>query len=328
LASNRFSKLCAGLLLLGVAAPRSVTAQPAASPPTAIDDDTRNSARKLGEEGNKLFAEGDFAGALDRYRRAEALVSVPTLGVRIARCLERLGRLVEATEKYVQVTRTEITPDSLPQHVEAVSQAKAELAALKPRVPSIVVQLDPPEGPAEVTIDDKPLPAALIGAGRSVDPGRHVIVAVRGGKSDKKVIEIGEGRTETVTLSVGAYVPPPSTRAEPSGLAEPLRIAGIVGLALGGASLVAFGVTGGLAMSQGADLEQRCGVELRCGTALHDDADGYNQLRLASTVTLWVGVGLAAVGGGLLVAGSVLDSNEASVGLRVGPTGAALTGAF
>lgn len=313
-------------LVLASGLPLPAHAQSTTETPSAVDDDTRNSARKLGEEGNRLFADGDYAGALDRYSRAEALVAVPTLGVRIARCLERLGRLVEAAEKYVQVTRTELAPGALPQHIEAVAQARAELAAVKPRIPSVIVRVQPPDGPVQVTIDDKPLPDALIGVGRSIDPGRHVIAAVRGDKRDEKVVEIVEGRTETVTLSVGVYVPPePKDTTSP---VVPLRVGGIVALSLGGASLVAFGVTGGLALSQRSDLEASCGAELRCDPRFHDDADGYNQLRLASTVSLWAGVGLAAVGGGLLVASSLLDTPDAKVGLRLGPGGAIMTGEF
>ena len=58
------------------------------------DDATKNSARRLGEEAGDLYDKGDYAGALDKYRRAFALVEVPTLGVRIARCLAKLGKLV------------------------------------------------------------------------------------------------------------------------------------------------------------------------------------------------------------------------------------------
>ena len=326
--STRLRSLSIGLLILAVgsAAP-SVSAQPAPAPKPAIDEETRNSARKLGEEGNKLFAENDFAGALDRYQRAEQLVSVPTLGVRIARCLAKLGRLVEATEKYVQVTRTELASDALPQHVEAVAQARAELEALKPRVPSVVVRIEPADGPVEVTIDDKPLPPALIGAGRSIDPGKHRIVAKRGDRTEEATLEIAEGEAKEVTIDVGAYVAPADAPAA-GGPSEPLLISGIALLALGGGSLIAFGVTGGLALGKESELRDSCGEALACGPAFHEDADGYNDMRLASTVTLWLGVGLAAAGTALVVAGSVVDSGDATVGLRVGPGGASITGTF
>lgn len=308
----------------GMFVPTRALAQP--SEPAPIDNDTRNSARKLGEEGNKLFAAGDFAGALDRYQRAEALVSVPTLGVRIARCLVKLGRLVEATEKYVQVTRATLPADALPQHVEAVTQAKGELAELKPRVPTVTIRIEPPEGPVEVTIDGKPLPPALLGAGRSVDPGRHEVIAKRGSKTKTATFEVAEGKSEEVTLDVGPFE---AATAEPGSTEtqDALRIAGIAMLAAGGASLVAFGVTGGLALSKESELKDSCGEALECGPALHEDADAYNQLRLGSTIALWVGVGLAAAGTVLIVVAET-TSPDAKVGLRVGPGGAAIAGSF
>jgi tetratricopeptide (TPR) repeat protein len=329
LASETASTLHAALALalagaVTLAVPRSAAAQPAESRP--IDDDNRNSARKLGEEGNKLFAAGDFAGALDRYQRAEQLVNVPTLGVRIARCLVKLGRLVEATEKYVQVSRVNLPPDALPQHAEAVEQAKGELAALKPRVPTVTIRIDPPEGPVDVTIDGKPVPPALLGAGRSIDPGRHEVVATRGSKTERATFEIAEGKSEEVTLVLGPAEA--STGSAPSTETEDaLRITGIALLAAGGGSLVAFGVTGGLGLSKRSDLEASCGEELRCGPALHEDVDAYNQLRLASTITLWVGVGLAAAGTVLVVAApAATPSGEVKVGF--GPGSVVVEGRF
>ncbi|NUO47967.1 MAG: hypothetical protein HOV80_03830 [Polyangiaceae bacterium] len=292
-----------------------------------IDEETRNSARKLGDEGNKLFAAGDFAGALDRYQRAEALVSVPTLGVRVARCLVKLGRLVEATEKYVQVTRVTLPADALPQHVEAVEQARTELEELKPRVPTVTIRIEPPDGPVTVTIDGKPLPPALVGAGRSIDPGRHEVIAKRGSKTKSATFEIAEGKSEEVTLDVGPYEAPTTEGGASTETQDALRIAGIVALAAGGASLVAFGVTGGLALSKESELKDSCGEELACGPALHEDADAYNGLRLGSTISLWVGVGLAAAGTVLIVVAET-TTPQANVGFRLGPGSAAITGSF
>src|SRR4051812_4084136 len=70
----------------------------------SLDDSTRSAARGLGEEGIALFDRGDYAGALARFERAEAVVRMPTLSLRAAWCLEKLGRLVEAAERYLVTT--------------------------------------------------------------------------------------------------------------------------------------------------------------------------------------------------------------------------------
>jgi hypothetical protein len=315
--------VCAVLFGVATLLASPARAQPAQPDPREVDDDTRNSARKLGEEGNRLFSEGDFATALDRYQRAEALVNVPTLGVRIARCLGKLGRLVEATEKYVQVARTELPETALPQHVEAVAQARAELADLKPKVPSVIIRVEPADGKVEVSIDGKPVPPALLGASRSVDPGKHVVVAQREGRVAKQTFDIGEGQTRQITLRVDA----PTAEGGATDVENGLRLGGIAALAAGGASLVAFGVTGGLALSKRSELEASCGAELRCGTSFHDDADAYNRLRLASTATLWIGAGLAATGAALVIAAPAASSRT-EIGLGVGPGALVFGGTF
>jgi hypothetical protein len=79
----------------------------------AIDPSTRAAARKLGEDAGKLFESGDYAGALEKYNLADQLVPAPTLGVRAARCLVKLGRIVEASERYLDVTRIKLEKSAL-----------------------------------------------------------------------------------------------------------------------------------------------------------------------------------------------------------------------
>ncbi len=293
-------------------------------------DDDRNSARVLGEEANTLFKEGAYAEALDRYRRAEALVPVPTLGLRIAHCLEKLGRLVEASEKYVAVTRTELAADALPQHVEAVARAREELGALQPRVPGLVVRLDPPSAAGvTVWIDDRALPAALIGARRSVDPGRRRVVARRADRSVAKDVDVTEGQTLEVVLVLGAPPPDalPKDGAPITGDATvPLRAAATIAFVASAAGVVTFAAAGLDGVSRRSDLERACGPKLLCPGHLGDDVDTYNQRRLASTIGLWVGVGLGAVGTALLVPTFVTSRSEVAVGLA--PLGLRVKGSW
>src|SRR5689334_620178 len=88
------------------------------------DDDP---AVQLTTEAAALFSDGRYADALDRYQRADALVRRQTIVLRVARCLEKLGRLVEAASKYESIAKMELSPDLEPRkrqlQEEAVTQA-------------------------------------------------------------------------------------------------------------------------------------------------------------------------------------------------------------
>src|SRR5262249_12179667 len=151
-----------------------------------VDDATRASVRKLGDEAKALFDKGDYAAALDRYQRADALMPrVTTIGVRIARCLVKLGRLVEANERYLAVVRLELPPDAPSVHKEAQEQASQEREQIEGRIAGVIVRLDgAPE--AMMTIDGQPLPRALLGVKRAIDPGAHHLEARAGNASVTK----------------------------------------------------------------------------------------------------------------------------------------------
>ena len=83
-----------GLALLLLAAPGA-----AQTPPETA------AARQLGKEGVEAYRANDFATALDRLTRAHSIVGLTTTGLWRARTLVHLGRLVEASEQYLEVTR-------------------------------------------------------------------------------------------------------------------------------------------------------------------------------------------------------------------------------
>jgi hypothetical protein len=304
---------------------------PAALPPAAppVDDATRQSARKLGEEAKELFDRGDFAGALDKYNRADALVHVPTIGVRAARTLERMGRLIEAGERYLEVTRMELPVNAPALHKEALIQAEDERNALLPRIPSVVIALVGEVRDAVVTVDGQTLPEALLGAKRAVNPGHHEIAAAREGRviaSDS--IDVVEGETRNVLLNLPAVLPttpvlpctgpacigtPASTATAaapvatgpapiatlaPPPPASPLRTVGFIGLGVGAAAVLAGGALGIVALVRGEALAapSKCGPKLECPRQFDGDADSYNNQRVFSAAGFWGGLVLAGAG--------------------------------
>ncbi|HZO14691.1 MAG TPA: hypothetical protein VFB62_15565, partial [Polyangiaceae bacterium] len=176
-------------------------------------EDERQRARSLGEEGDALFDRGKYEAALDRYRQAAKLVDVPTLGLREARTLEKLGRLVEAAERYRKVTRTQVPADAPRAHHDAVALAREEHAALEPRVPIVTVDFAGERRDLEVTLDGARF--ARLGEKHRLDPGRHRIEARRGKGVFIRDIDVREGAAVTVTIELPAESPAPPEPAPP-----------------------------------------------------------------------------------------------------------------
>src|SRR5262245_45075283 len=75
----------------------------------AADESALAAARALGRDGVTLYQSGQYAQALDKLERAYAVARVPSLGLWAGRALEKLGRLVEASQRYREVTLIPLT---------------------------------------------------------------------------------------------------------------------------------------------------------------------------------------------------------------------------
>ncbi|HEY3668935.1 MAG TPA: hypothetical protein VGL19_23220, partial [Polyangiaceae bacterium] len=173
-----FKKVGRALCVVTVALPALLT-QPAHA--QEVDDATRAAARKLGSAGLSAFQEHDYATASDKLSKAFHVLQAPSLGLWSARALEKLGKLVEAEERYLKVTRLEIVGGDADVQKKARTEAAADLTALSPRVPSLVVQVaGAPASEVSVTVDGNALSPELVGEAWPVDPGPHHVIGTRG----------------------------------------------------------------------------------------------------------------------------------------------------
>ncbi|HEY2513913.1 MAG TPA: outer membrane beta-barrel protein [Polyangiaceae bacterium] len=194
-------------LALGLAftaLPRFAAAQ------TTVSDADRAAARELFVDGVKLQEAGNFADALDRFQRAQAVFSAPTHLLHIAECDAALGRLVESAETYRTLVRTPLPAGSPQAFVTAQQQGATELAQVEPRIPSIRL-LVKPDRVARLTIhiDGQPMSAALVGVQRPTDPGTHTVVVTAPGyaRNEQKVTLVEkETKDVSVSLQVGSGV--------------------------------------------------------------------------------------------------------------------------
>ncbi|MDP9037217.1 MAG: hypothetical protein M3O50_20660 [Myxococcota bacterium] len=183
-----------GVVLLGRACPAHAQA----------GDAERAAARELFKEGDELQRAGKFADALDKFQRAQFAYRAPTNQLRVAQCEAALGRLVEAADSYRAVAHTPLAPGSPPPFQAAVDQAGTELAQLEPRVPRLVLQLQPAQVPgARLQIDGQDASAALLGQPIPLDAGTHrVSVLAPGFAGVEQRVSLAERDVRTLTVAL------------------------------------------------------------------------------------------------------------------------------
>ena len=177
-----------------------------------VSDADRNTARDLYNEGYKLQQQGKYAEALDRYQRSISVYSAPTTAFRIAQCRAALGQLVEAAEELRAVANAQLPAGSPDAFVKAKQEATTELASIEPRIPKLKINVVPANAVGlTVTIDGQPMPTALLGVGRAINPGSHQIVVVAPGYAQQQqTVDVREKQQPppevTLTLQAQAGV--------------------------------------------------------------------------------------------------------------------------
>jgi len=269
------------------------------------------------------------------------------LGLWSARALARCGRLVQASERYLEVMR--LDPKNGDEAVQRQAQADAEREhdELQPRIARLTLAVfnTAPDGEVEVTLDGAVLPAALLRAQVPMDPGEHLIEARQGALYAKQPLRIAEGARVNVSLQLalppGAapVTSPAPTRAERAldraphvvAVASPERRAPValwLTLAGAGAGLVVGSVTGVMAIATRAPVAPNCPGDV-CDPKYTHEVNRLSTLRTVSTVAFATGgVGLAAAGVLWLTAPRAEQPARAYVRPRVGLGQVSLEGAF
>jgi hypothetical protein len=288
-------------------------------------------ARELAVAGAEAFDKQDFVTALDRFLRAESLYKAPSIAVMVARCLARVGRVVEAVDKYEETLRMPLDPSAPEAFQRAVTDASAEVEAVRARVARIELRVPadaPPE--LEVLLDARPLPKALLGVPMPVDPGVHRIAAHAPGREPYRYdVKLAEGSRQAVEVTLPLQKRDEQARAEDQerqGKVGPKsKLSALtIGLFAGGGVALAVGVGSGVsALNHQAKLDEQC--RPGCPASMSSELDAFRLTRSLSYVSF--GVGFVAVGVGtyfLLHEGS----SGAQVGALVMPGGAGLAGTF
>lgn len=306
---------------------------------------TRSAARALGTSGVEAYQAGRYEQASDELEKAYGILRVPSLGLWSARALVKQNKLLEAAERYLETANLQIPSGDNAIQKQAVADAKTELAALRPTIPTLTIKIagaEPSE--VQVTVDGVPLAATLLTSPRLVNPGSHEVVGERGGERVHASATLGQGQRQELTLRFGIEAAAAPKRAAPSGAAAAApasaaaergpsgaatgsqRTWAIGSLAAGGAGLLLGGVTGGLALGLKSELDDSGDCPDGCKSSRQEDVDRLNLYRTVSTVGFIAGGVLAATGVVLWM--TAPKPGSASAQAKVGPGGVTIEGTF
>jgi hypothetical protein len=296
-------------------------------------------ARALMDEGDRRVDRGDQAGALVVYRQADAIMSVPTTGIEVARTLVSLGKLIEAREVALAVVR--IPTKAGEARVFGIARRDAaELARdLERRIPSLRIDVDAFEHPSTVSVKIDGVeahPPPLL-APRKLDPGPHtLVIAAPDYRTQTRTITLAEGDDRTVDVELVAVAPrkrarrlviaapAPGDRAAEGGV-SPLVY---VGFGVGAAGLAVGGVAGAMSLSHAAEAKEFCTNDV-CAPAASEDLEASKKWGNISTIGFAVGgVGVAIGVVGLLTSGGSERPSTASVEPVIGPRWTGVRGRF
>jgi len=323
-----------------------------------MDDTSRAAARTMVNDGIALFREGNFEAARAKFMGAFGVAKVPTVAFWTGQTNEKMGKLVAAAEFYQQallMESNELWVGSVQQ--QAQQQAKEALAELKPKIPSLKIQLsEPGVTDADISIDEASVPLALLGSGLPLDPGSHRLVLRRGGSSTNATVTLSQAESRTVTLqvpasgapvaSVAPSAPPPDSSgpfASPkaAGPASPAiatdtqspqnqsnsqRTWGTAAVGAGVGLAVVGSIAGVVAWNKRKGMKTECPLDVCPNSTFQSRIDSYDTYRYLSTTGIIGGAAFAALGITLIVTSPKQETTRTS--LFLGPNSVHVQGAF
>jgi hypothetical protein len=255
-----------------------------------------------------------------------------------------MGLLLEAVEAYVRTTQIAVPSGAPEQFAEAISAARQEERALRPRIPTLTLRVDGVSGHdpnLKVSINGHAIGAAQFGQAQRLNPGTYRITGSLGGnRSDTAEVVLSEGQKASVVLNLAApSLSPPapvirSISAEPSDApathGSSLRMAALISGGIGVAGLGAGVVTGLMAVSKHEQADSACEDKVCAaegkGPGLVED---FRSMRTLSTI--FYGVGAAGVAAGVVfwfLAPSDADPSQAAIAPWVSGKTLGVQGAF
>lgn len=264
------------------------------------------------KEGKKLMGEKRYSEACPRLE--ESMKLDPGIGAQlnIGKCYEEWGRLGRALAAYQAALQ--MAKDAKDRRVPDIQKLVDDLDSQVPRL-TIKFPKDTSQDGVKVTLDGEPV--TTFGTAVTIDPGPHTIeYTIDGGPKKSKVVPIERGGDSEVTLDVPkvrvAKTPPGGkgdgnhkddhAKSDVETPPAPGRNMRLGGLVLGGAGVVAIGVSSIMTLSARGQyndaLSAHCmGMKNMCDAmGLQATHDARSTANVATVIFI---AGVAAVGGGV-----------------------------
>lgn len=302
-----------------------------AAPSVARAGSAEEDARAALKEGLDAEKAGQLDVACGKYRRALDLIKELGPLKKVKECEVREGKVLAARDKLKELI------SRWPEPGPELDAFKAELAAVEARVAHLAIDPAPgtPSG-TKARVDTRPFDLPLKDV--ELDPGEHEVLFELPGKPiERATLTLKDGERRTLAAPAPTTEPtdrvPPGVQPPPDGPRSGLSGLGIAGIVIGG--LGVGGVIGG-AITSPMVLSKKKQFDTclsdspgKCGTF----ADEGNALLRINGALYIAGIGLAAVGGTLLIIDvatmpSSKDEAAKKATLELSPTGAAVTLSF
>lgn len=321
--------ILAATLVVGAALPDVGHAEPT----KAQQDEAKTRFLK----GVKLYGEGDFRASLVEFKRSYELN--PNFNVlynigQVHYQLKDYASALTTLNQYLSVGGARVTASRR-------DEVQTDIQELTGRVASIKIKVNEPG--AQILVDDEAVGQSPLAGAIAVNAGKRKFSAAKEGFQDaRETREVVGAEAVTIELTLtprqsGGDVSPMPTGSSTSDPPPPLPpeekrgpsyVGPFISLGLTGATMIVWGVTGGLALSADGDLAEMKKT-VTPEAELDDAASKASTLAAVSDVMLGLSIAGAAVTTTLFIVVATSDSGaEPEVALGVSPTGVTLGGRF
>ncbi|MDY0001755.1 MAG: hypothetical protein RBU30_10700 [Polyangia bacterium] len=174
---NRHRSLIASLLLVSFLSCAEASAQ---GDDQASRSQQRQKANKLFGEGKSLFDDGDFQGAIRKFKEAFIVYPSPVIHTRIAASYIWLGRPLNALEHYETFLRLSDSPSAKESTLRLREQVKGEVKKLLLKISQLRLILPGPPG-AELRVNGAKVASAPHDGVLRLEAGRCSVIALANG---------------------------------------------------------------------------------------------------------------------------------------------------
>jgi len=258
-------------------------------------------AEELFQQGRALLEKHELEAACEKFRASQKLDPAVGTLFSLGECYEQRSLLASAWLTY-RAAAALAAQRADPREVSAQSSAQA----LEARLARLHITLTDPGSVAEVTVDGDPLVLEALETPLPVDPGKHRVDA-RGDRTWSGTVDVPDNGASAQVIVPSLAAPRPVPR--PAVWRRPLAIgmldAGLVTVGIG----AIFGMQ---AIVKGRDVNAQCpGSSATCDNMAAVQGNGTGKTYAdVSTVTIPVGLAVAAVGGVLLAtSGTSVDAS-------------------